>query len=664
MSFLAINPRQSREIEQQALLVEPSQEAFEVDWFEGVPTGIGVGLSRAVGVANQLAGAVEYQVGRAFTEPLDMVFDTKATETLRRITVDEPAKFTAAQTPDPVTVGAVGRIMYGVVGIGAPVIAATAVGGPVAGAVAGGAFQATGTATDLIQQGVDERTAIGAATIDGALTSVGVALPAAIGGRAALNTLLYGPGINVAQDIVASKGIGAYLQSQGYGELAQRYSELQSEQLAADVILGAAFGYLGARSSRINAVTSQREILRDVTPDKAITEAGLPLQQPSSAYRPFAVPKQADSYDELAERIYREVQAAQKADIDINDVKQVERAIGQKPETIAQFVKRTGGIIDDGGELSARDVTSKSMPGLVRKDTKDNRQTAGMDSVRERVFDAGYFPQYDDYNQISDSEIFDAIASDLFTNKVYTGAVRGKLNKFVGSREYLDSLLQDGISPDMTPTQIADHLRKIDDEAKAADERAVGPNEDVIREYDQFSESMDAAMVARNRANLELDTAPGIPANRAALATHLSRMRVAMEQMLRGEPVAVDNVGRGGEYAPRPRIDISDESILQALRESGLPGVLDEIDALEAELAGRGRDFEGRSMKLSEMDRPRGERVRIGDEEYFADMRVADDDVMTSVRDGLRDTQEGIRRAESEAPGFPAAINCSLRHGE
>jgi len=664
VSFLAINPRQSREIEQQALLVEPSQEAFEVDWFEGVPTGIGVGLSRAVGVANQLAGAVEYQVGRAFTEPLDMVFDTKATETLRRITVDEPAKFTAAQTPDPVTVGAVGRIMYGVVGIGAPVIAATAVGGPVAGAVAGGAFQATGTATDLIQQGVDERTAIGAATIDGALTSVGVALPAAIGGRAALNTLLYGPGINVAQDIVASKGIGAYLQSQGYGELAQRYSELQSEQLAADVILGAAFGYLGARSSRINAVTSQREILRDVTPDKAITEAGLPLQQPSSAYRPFAVPKQADSYDELAERIYREVQAAQKADIDINDVKQVERAIGQKPETIAQFVKRTGGIIDDGGELSARDVTSKSMPGLVRKDTKDNRQTAGMDSVRERVFDAGYFPQYDDYNQISDSEIFDAIASDLFTNKVYTGAVRGKLNKFVGSREYLDSLLQDGISPDMTPTQIADHLRKIDDEAKAADERAVGPNEDVIREYDQFSESMDAAMVARNRANLELDTAPGIPANRAALATHLSRMRVAMEQMLRGEPVAVDNVGRGGEYAPRPRIDISDESILQALRESGLPGVLDEIDALEAELAGRGRDFEGRSMKLSEMDRPRGERVRIGDEEYFADMRVADDDVMTSVRDGLRDTQEGIRRAESEAPGFPAAINCSLRHGE
>jgi hypothetical protein len=175
---------------------------------------------------------------------------------------------------------------------------------------------------------------------------------------------------------------------------------------------------------------------------------------------------------------------------------------------------------------------------------------------------------------------------------------------------------------------------------------------------------MDAAMVARNRANLELDTAPGIPATRTALMTHLARMRVAMEQMLRGESVAVDNVGRGGEYAPRPQININEAQIVQALRESGLPGVLDEIDSLEAELLKRGRDFEGRSVKLSEMDRPRGERVRIGDEDYFADMPVAGDDGMTTARDGLQDVEAGIRRAESESPGFPAAVNCSLRHGE
>jgi hypothetical protein len=664
VSFLSINDRQRREVEQQSLLIEPSQEAFEPDWFEGVPAGIGTGVARAVGVANQLAGAVEYQVGRAFTEPLDMVFDTKATEALRRITIEEPAKFTAAQTPDPLTVGAAGRVLYSVVGVGAPAIAAGIVGGPAAAAAAAGGFQMTGTMTDLMQQGVDERTAIGAATIDGALTTVGVAIPAAIGGRVALNTLLYGPGVNVAQDIVASKGIGAYLKSQGYDELAERYSELQSEQLAADVILGAAFGYLGARSARINSVVSQREIQRGLTPDEA-ADSVLPMQPMGPAYKPLEVPRQADSYDELAARIYDELRESKKQDIDLNDVGQIRKFLGDpKVESLAQFIKRTGGIIDDGGELSSRDITNKTMPGLVRKDTPDNRRVAGWDGVRERIFDAGYFPEKNDYNEITDSEIVDALESDLFRDKVYNGKVREKLEVIRQSRFFNDSMSYEGITPDMTPAQIADRLRMIDDEARANDERAVGPDEEMIREYDQFAESMDAAMVTRNRANLELDTAPGIPANRAALMTHLARMKVAVEQMLRGEPVSVDNVGKGGTFAPRPKINIDEAEIIKALRESGLPGVLDEIDMLEAELAGRGRDFEGRAIDMADIDRPRGEMMRIGDEGFPADMEVAGDDGMVTVRDGMRDSEDAIRRAEQEYLGFPAAVNCALRHGE
>ena len=663
MSFLSINDRQRREVEQQALLIEPAQDAFEPDWFEGVPTGIGTGVARVVGVANQLAGAVEYQAGRAFTEPLDMVFDTKATEALRRITIEEPAKFTAAQTPDPLTVGAAGRVMYGVVGVGLPAAVAGYFGGPVAAAAAAGGFQMTGTMTDLMQQGVDERTAIGAATIDGALTAAGVGIPAAIGGRVALNTLLYGPGVNVAQDIVASQGIGAYLQSQGYDELAQRYSELQSEQLVADVILGAAFGYLGARSARVNSLVSQREIQRGFTPDEA-ADSILPMQPSGPAYTPLEVPRQADSYDELAARIHSEFRESKKQDIDLNDVGQVRKFLNEKVESLSQFIKRTGGIIDDGGEFSSRDITNKTMPGLVRKDTPDNRRVAGWDGVRERIFDAGYFPEKNDYNEITDSEIVDALESDLFRDKVYNGKVREKLEVIRQSRFFNDSMSYEGITPDMTPTQIADRLRMIDDEARANDERAVGPDEEMIREYDQFAESMDAAMVTRNRANLELDTAPGIPANRAALMTHLARMKVAVEQMLRGEPVSVDNVGKGGTFAPRPKINIDDAEIIKALRESGLPGVLDEIDMLEAELAGRGRDFEGRAIDMADIDRPRGEMMRIGDEEFPADMEIAGDDGMVTVRDGMRDSEDAIRRAEQEYLGFPAAVNCALRHGE
>lgn len=251
MTFLSTQPKEERQQLQVLAQTPGDREAFEPGLFEGSGTAALVGAGRVGAIANQLVGEAGYQVGALFSRPVDALFDTNFTNELDRYLRQAPATVTADMTPDPYTTGTIGQILYSLVGVGVPAAAGTAIGGPAAGAALAGSFTAVGTATDLTQQGVDPGTAAGAALFEGGLMAAGVGLPAAIGGKVALNTLLYGPGVNVAQSIIAGQGTGAWLESQGYSELADRYATYDAEMLAADIVLGAAFGYAGARGARV-----------------------------------------------------------------------------------------------------------------------------------------------------------------------------------------------------------------------------------------------------------------------------------------------------------------------------------------------------------------------------------------------------------------------------
>lgn len=251
MTFLSTQPKEERQQLQVLAQTPGDREAFEPGLFEGSGTAALVGAGRVGAIANQLVGEAGYQVGALFSRPVDALFDTNFTNELDRYLRQAPATVTADMTPDPYTTGTIGQILYSLVGVGVPAAAGTVFGGPVGGAALAGSFTAVGTATDLTQQGVDPGTAAGAALFEGGLMAAGVGLPAAIGGKVALNTLLYGPGVNVAQSIIAGQGTGAWLESQGYSELADRYATYDAEMLAADIVLGAAFGYAGARGARV-----------------------------------------------------------------------------------------------------------------------------------------------------------------------------------------------------------------------------------------------------------------------------------------------------------------------------------------------------------------------------------------------------------------------------
>lgn len=264
MTFLATQPTEQRQIGQQLAQTPGDPDGLEPGFFRGSGAAIATGLGRVGAIANQMAGEAEYQVGALFTRPLDELFDTELTgfldEKLRRA----PAQLTASMTPDPYTTGTLGQILYSVVGIGVPAAAGGVIGGPAGAAVLGGAFQAQGAFTDLTQQGVDPNTAAGAALFEGAMTGLGVGAPAAIGGKVALNALLYGPGINAAQGVITQQGTADWLEARGYDELADRYAHIDAEMIAADVVLGMAFGWAGARANSVPRGTARLPLAEDV----------------------------------------------------------------------------------------------------------------------------------------------------------------------------------------------------------------------------------------------------------------------------------------------------------------------------------------------------------------------------------------------------------------
>lgn len=173
-----------------------------------------------------------------------------------------------------------------------------------------------------------------------------------------------------------------------------------------------------------------------------------------------------------AQDIKQQLDAIQ--DVDFNKPTELKKVLGYTPESLSQFIKKIGGIVDKYGKLAARDINTKTGVGVIRRGSGvdadqlsfDGRKSSvpdneNIDFIRERVFDAGYFPDKTDYNEISDTELFDAIASDLTGDKVYTGddlvAIENELS---GSRQASEDIFRRGIERSMSIDQIVKVLRE------------------------------------------------------------------------------------------------------------------------------------------------------------------------------------------------------------
>lgn len=229
--------------------------------------------------------------------------------------------------------------------------------------------------------------------------------------------------------------------------------------------------------------------------------AAAPAQAGAAAVPVPPVPRPAvpDAYFDDAVTLRRALVAAR--DVDVNDPDALAKVLGSRPKPISQFVRETGGIFDGGGELAARDVNGRTVPGLVRKDG-GRENSATVDAVRQRVFDAGYFPEKADYNQISDSELFDAIAEDVNGRRRYPQSAEAAVTRVKADRDFVEALAQQGITRDMDEGQIAARLREIDEEARAQSAEAAGIDPETLAEYDRSAarQVAEAEEVQRGQA--------------------------------------------------------------------------------------------------------------------------------------------------------------------
>lgn len=216
-------------------------------------------------------------------------------------------------SPDPLTTGIAGQVMFELsrtltqVGVGAAAVGLTggALGSPMlGGAVTAGASTGRATFQDFKAKGVDDTTALAAGAVDAAAVGGGVLIPAAIGykalatpfnltGAGASRATYYGA--NVAYGAAANVAMGAaqrgatheLLQAGGYTTMAQQYSPLDTASVAAEAILGAAFGAVGARAGLPN-VAEQAAIdasltARDAKHAAIDTAPGVPSDPASAA---------------------------------------------------------------------------------------------------------------------------------------------------------------------------------------------------------------------------------------------------------------------------------------------------------------------------------------------------------------------------------------------
>jgi hypothetical protein len=259
----------------------------------------------------------------------------------------------------------------------------------------------------------------------------------------------------------------------------------------------------------------------------------------------------------------------QARDINVNDVGQVSRYTKEKAVSIAEFIRRNGGITDIGGELAARDINNKRFRGLVKapRETqsgvllpKDPR--SGEDAVREKLFDAGYFPGKRNYSDITLEEIADALEQDLSGNRFWQGTVREKLAPVFAEREVIDEWASQGIDRSMDVASIAARMRSLDEAARKSGtttyvnvERIAGPGVKTIpRPRQLIPENTVRAYLERVAQIGPALTDSMIPADVRRIMSSLGIGDEAIALYRRGR--ATDQFAKTGKvhyrYLPRP----------------------------------------------------------------------------------------------------------------
>lgn len=123
-----------------------------------------------------------------------------------------------------------------------------ALGGAPGAAALLGSTEADSAYHDAKEQGLDNTTAYELSALAGVTNAAGAFLPMAAGGaglRGLAQSLLTGAGLNVTVGAANRFATSEILERNGYADMARQYQAADASAMAADALLGAAFGGLG-----------------------------------------------------------------------------------------------------------------------------------------------------------------------------------------------------------------------------------------------------------------------------------------------------------------------------------------------------------------------------------------------------------------------------------
>lgn len=287
MSYLFRNDTQ--EARSQGIRVAQSYGIGEEDYGYRLSSDLAapfLGVAASINGAAMLAADAGVPILKATVgRKIDELFDTGGTAENwleeRRKGFHERAR---SLTPDPLTSSVVGHALGGLFEMGPQAIAGFLAGGPAGAAALVGGIQGNKAMQLAADQGVDPGTAIGMGLIQGGSAAIGAVMPMHL---APMLTAGFGAGTRVATNVafgavnqsafgMASRGMTSdLLESRGYPDMAAQYKAMDRAAIAADIVLGGAFGAFGhgmaVRAERQQKNAPQRPPVRGEDLDTILT---------------------------------------------------------------------------------------------------------------------------------------------------------------------------------------------------------------------------------------------------------------------------------------------------------------------------------------------------------------------------------------------------------
>lgn len=257
--------------------------------------------------------------------------------------------------------------------------------------------------------------------------------------------------------------------------------------------------------------------------------------------------------------------------------------------------------------------------------------------------------------------------------KVITGAI-GNVAFGAGERKATSALLEARGYHDM-----AQQYKALDSSSLLADGvmgAAFGGVAALHVEHEPSPLMVDAAMMAKNAQQLEVDSAPGVPLDAETRSNHLSAMKTATDQLLNDRPVDLSGVASADmHFAPDGTAKLSADHamMLKAVDEAGFEGDRTQIQAPDGKIQALKVDFDTQAAEVKginsrleqindQIDQPLSfsEKVSLINPELGARMqaleKVADDETASETDRETASAQWKLAAESTDGKGIPEAV--------